>query len=576
MKKSLLFFLFLGAINSFGSMDSNEKLYYNGTVLTLDKDGAVQESIYIKDGKVVEVGKSEELLKKFNNGSVEKIDLQGKTISPGFIDIHSHFMNALRISDWANVSAPPVGKAENIEGLLEILEEHKNNQNIKDGDWIIGYGYDDNYLDRSLTKFDLDKAFPNNPVLIIHVSNHGAVLSSSALDHFNITKDTPTPKGGVISRVGETNEPEGLLMETAFIEVFAKLPQPSEKELLEKLDVAQQMYAKDGYTTIQEGGTHAHELKLLKKGADDNKLYIDVVSLPIVIEVPILLNGYLANPHDKNLDMEKLNEKFNQYYNHLKIGGIKLLVDGSPQGKTASFKEELKTPGPNGEEHWKGEALLDQETFNKVYKKLADNNIKLFTHANGDNGIDMVIEAVKYSGGKKGDGRRDIIIHSQIMHPYQLDEYVALGLSPSFFTNHVYFWGDVHIENLGEELAAGISPMNSANKKGLVTTNHTDFSITPLNPFMTMWTATNRVTKNGKLLGETERVTNLEALKAITTNAAWQLGEEDVKGTLEPGKVADLVILSENPLDTPKEKLLDLKVVETIKGGKTVYKNSEN
>ena len=125
--------------------------------------------------------------------------------------------------------------------------------------------------------------------------------------------------------------------------------------------------------------------------------------------------------------------------------------------------------------------------------------------------------------------RQDIVVHSQVMRPYQLDRYVELGLSPSFFTNHVYFWGDVHIENLGEELAAGISPMNSANKKGIVTTNHTDFSITPLNPFMTMWTATNRKTKNGKILGESERVSNLDALKAITINAAWQLGEENSK-----------------------------------------------
>lgn len=572
MKKSLLFFLFLGAINSFAGINSDEKLYYNGTVLTLDKNGAIEESIYIKDGKIVEVGKSNNLLKKFDNKSIQKIDLQGKTISPGFIDIHSHFMNALRISDWANVSAPPVGKAKSIDNILEILKNHKLKQNIKDGEWIIGYGYDENYLDKNLTKFDLDKEFPNNPILILHVSNHGGVLNSLGLNSFNINKDTPTPKGGVISRVPGTNEPEGLLMETAFLEVFAKLPQPSNQELLEKFDIAQQTYAKEGYTTIQEGATHANELKLLKKASNNNKLYIDIVSLPLITEVPTLVSEYLVNPNDKKINMENINEQFGGYNKNLKIGGIKLIVDGSPQGKTASFKEELKTPGPNGEKHWKGESLLDQESLNKVYKKLVDNNIKVWTHANGDNGIDMVIEAVKSTGGKKGDGRRDIVIHSQIMHPYQLDEYVNLGLSPSFFTNHVYFWGDVHIKNLGEKLASGISPMNSANKKGLITTNHTDFSITPLNPFMTMWTATNRTTKEGKLLGESERVSNLDALKAITVNAAWQLGEEDSKGTLEPGKMGDFVILSENPLEVSKEKLLDLQVIETIKNGKTVYK----
>ena len=361
-------------------------------------------------------------------------------------------------------------------------------------------------------------------------------------------------------------------MDTAFFEGFAKIPQPTNQEFLDKFYEAQQTYVKEGYTTIQEGATHINELKLLKEAAESNRLYVDIVSLPLVTEIPVLIRGYLTNPNDKEIDIKHIKEKFGKYNKNLKIGGIKLAVDGSPQGKTASFKDELKTPGPNGEKHWKGATLLDQESLNKIYKKLVENHIKVWTHANGDNGIDMVVEAVKAAGGKKGDGRRDIVVHSQVMRPYQLDRYVELGLSPSFFTNHVYFWGDVHIENLGEELAAGISPMNSANKKGIVTTNHTDFSITPLNPFMTMWTATNRKTKNGKILGESERVSNLDALKAITINAAWQLGEENSKGTLESGKIADLVILNKNPLETPKENLLDLKVIETIKNGKTIYK----
>ena len=550
----------------------DEKLYYNGIILTLDKNETIEEAIYIKNGVIVKIGKSSDLLKKFDNNSIEKIDLQGMVILPGFIDIHSHFMNALRISSWANISVPPVGTIKSIDDILQILKNHKSKYDIKDGEWIIGYGYDQNYLDRKLTKFDLDKQFLNNPVLILHVSNHGGVLNSSGLKEFNINENTPTPKGGVISRVSDTTEPEGLVMETAFFEGFAKIPQPTNQEFLDKFYEAQQTYVKEGYTTIQEGATHINELKLLKEAAESNRLYVDIVSLPLVTEIPVLIRGYLTNPNDKEIDIKHIKEKFGKYNKNLKIGGIKLAVDGSPQGKTASFKDELKTPGPNGEKHWKGATLLDQESLNKIYKKLVENHIKVWTHANGDNGIDMVVEAVKAAGGKKGDGRRDIVVHSQVMRLYQLDRYVELGLSPSFFTNHVYFWGDVHIENLGEELAAGISPMNSANKKGIVTTNHTDFSITPLNPFMTMWTATNRKTKNGKILGESERVSNLDALKAITINAAWQLGEENSKGTLESGKIADLVILNKNPLETPKENLLDLKVIETIKNGKTIYK----
>ena len=570
MKLFLFSFLLLSTINSFAN--STGQLYYNGAILTLDKKGTVAEYIYVEDGKIIEVGTNEKLSKKFNNKSIEKIDLNGKTMSPGFIDIHSHFMNALRITEWANLSAPPVGPVKTIDDIIKVLKEHKSKGKIKDGEWIIGYGYDENFLDKPLTKFDLDKEFPNNPILILHVSNHGAVLNSLALKFFNITKDTPTPKGGLISRVAGTKEPEGLLMETAFIKVFANLPQPSEEELLKKLDQAQQLYAKEGYTTVQEGATHANELKLLKKGASTQKIYLDIVSLPLITEVPILISEYLGNPSDKQNLLDKLPKEFGKYNNNLKIGGIKIAIDGSPQGKTASFKDELKTLGPNGEKHWKGEKLLDQKSLNELYKKLVKNNIKVWTHANGDNGIDMIIEAVKYSGGKKGDGRRDIVIHSQIMHPYQLDEYVKLGLSPSFFTNHVFFWGDVHVKNLGKTLASYISPMKSAKEKGLIGTNHTDFSITPLNPFMTMWTATNRVTRSGEVLGEKERVTNLDALRAITSNAAWQLGEEKTKGTIEVGKIADFVILNENPLEIPKEKLLDLKVIETIKNGKVIYK----
>lgn len=570
MKRIIFSFLLLSTINSFAN--STGKLYYNGTILTLDKKGTIAESVYIEDGKIIEVGTSKSLAKKISNKSIEKIDLNGKTMSPGFIDIHSHFMNALRITDWANLSVPPVGTVKTIDDIIKVLREDKLKDNIKDGEWIIGYGYDENFLDKPLTKFDLDKEFPNNPILILHVSNHGAVLNSLALKFFDITKETPTPKGGIISRVAGTNEPEGLLMETAFIKVFANLPQPPEEELLKKLDQAQQLYAKEGYTTIQEGATHANELKLLKKGASTQKIYLDIVSLPLITEVPILIGEYLGTSSDKQNILDKLPKEFGKYNNNLKIGGIKIGIDGSPQGKTASFKEELKTLGPNGEKHWKGEKLLNQKSLNELYKKLAQNNIKVWTHANGDNGIDMIIEAVKYSGGKKGDGRRDIVIHSQIMHPYQLDEYVKLGLSPSFFTNHVFFWGDVHVKNLGKTLASYISPMKSAKEKGLIATNHTDFSITPLNPFMTMWTATNRVTRSGKILGEKERVSNLDALRAITSNAAWQLGEEKTKGTIEVGKIADFVILNENPLKIPKEKLLDLKVIETIKNGEVIYK----
>lgn len=240
-------------------------------------------------------------------------------------------------------------------------------------------------------------------------------------------------------------------------------------------------------------------------------------------------------------------------------------------GKTAFWTEPLLTPGPNGEADWCGQPVFPPELIHQMVKQIADAGIQIFSHCNGDAAIDLMIESCRAAGMTAGDDRRTVIIHSQFMRPEQLDDYVELGLSPSFFTVHAYFWGDLHEENLGPERAHFLSPMGSAVKAGLHCSNHNDFSVTPIDPMRMVWSAVARTSRSGVVMGADERVDPWQALKALTIEAAWQIREENDKGTLSTGKLADLVILDADPTAVPTDEILDISVVETFKEGRSVY-----
>lgn len=550
-----------------------ERIYRGGTILTMDDKHRQVEAVAITDGKILAAGSLAEVMKT-RTDSTEIVDLGNKTLMPSFIDSHGHFMNAPQIVKWANVSGPPVGPITRVADFVPILQAHVKKLNIKPGEWIIGYGYDRSNLaeGRELLAAELDPAFPDNPVMLIHSSNHGAVLNSAAFKAVGYSEQTKTPPGGIINRVPGTNQPAGFIMETAFLPIFANMPQPSEQELLDTLQEAQQIYAKAGVTTCSEGATHAKDLKFLRKGAAKGKLYLDIVSLPLILEVPALLREYAPDFKGGPMDLpDEAPNAFGIYQNRLKLQGIKAPLDGSPQGKTAFWSKPLLTPGPGGEKHWRGQPLFPPEVVNKALKAVFDKGIQVFAHANGDAAIDMIIDAARLASVRADQDRRTVIIHSQCMRPDQLPKYAELGFSPSFFTMHTFFWGDEHMTNLGLERASFISPMKSAIGKGLICSNHTDFSVCPMDPMRVMWSAVTRRSRSGQIIGPDERVDRWTSLKALTINAAWQIREESLKGTLTPGKLADLVILDGNPLTVEADKILDIQVVETLKEGKPVY-----
>jgi predicted amidohydrolase YtcJ len=538
-----------------------DSIYLNGNILTMKGDRPnYAEAVAVKAGKIVFVGEKSKAM-KLKGDKTQIKDLQGKVLLPGFIDPHSHFMFALNMVNQVNVAAPPVGPARDIPSTIAAIQAYQEKAKIPEGEWIVGWGYDSEGLKegRHITKEDLDPVFPNHKVMLIHVSGHGAVLNSKALAFAGINANTKTPAGGIINRLPNSNEPAGLLMETAYLPLMEKIPQPSEQKLLELMKPAQMMYASTGYTHAQEGFTHVKDIDFLMKAAADNKIFLDIISLAGFTEIPKVIN----NPK----------YKFGEYQQKFKLQGIKFAQDGSPQGKTAYVTTPYLTGGPGGEKNWRGESSQPKEDFIRQVKGVLNAGLQVFIHANGDATIDDSIEAVEKAGITAKNDRRTIVIHSQFQRPDQLDKYVKLGISPSYFTNHTFYWGDVHVKNIGREKANFISPMKAAKNKGLIISNHTDFNVTPLNPFFVIWTAMSRTSRTGQVLGADQRVDAYTALQALTTGPAWQVFEENRKGAIEEGLLADFVILSADPVKTSVDKIREIKVIETIKEDKTIFKS---
>jgi predicted amidohydrolase YtcJ len=563
--KKILMGLLLGlcvhsviALEHGGDAAVADTIYY-GDIVTLTASKA--EAVAVRGATILAVGSRASIEREHRGAATRVVDLGGRTLVPGFVDAHSHFDNALQVVGWANVSSPPVGPVTDIPGLVAVLQKHAAAQPQQKDRWLVAYGYDQTLLreQRDLTAADLDTAFPDTPVLVTHVSAHGVVLNSAAMRLLKIDETTPTPVGGVMTRVPGSNKPAGLFMENALGLVYPKLPQMSAADKLAAVAAAQQEYARNGYTTASEGATAYLDFTVLRQAADNGSLFLDLVALPVFSDVAL---------YEKNsIDLSDT-----AYHGRLKIGGVKVLADGSPQGRTAYWTQPLLTGGPNGERDWRGAPMLPYEQFAPLVKKLVAQNIRVNCHANGDAAIDMFINALREAGVVATQDRRDEVIHSQFVRPGQLDSYVALGITPTFFVTHTFFWGDVHVQNTGEQRAFFISPLRAAQQKNLHFSIHTDFTVTPLDPMMAIWSAVTRESRSGRVIGPAQRVDALAALKALTLDAAWQYREEQHKGSIEPGKLADLVVLSANPLQVKPAAIRSIQVVETIKEGKTVFK----
>lgn len=535
-----------------------DRILSGATVITVNTAQPQAEAIAIRDGKIVAVGSDADVLALAGpETSVERLD--GKTVLPGFIDAHGHLSMQARISFMRNLAPAPVGTVRNIADLQREMRVQVGHPATKLSGWAIGFGYDDSLLaeERHPTREELDAVSRETPVVVLHASLHLASANSKALEMAGITAETPNPPGGVIRRQDGSQEPDGVLEETAMHMLFGALPQPTIEQGLLTLGAAQQTYAKHGITTAQEGAADKATVAMLQEAARRGALNIDVVAYPTWMDADEILTSTAPGGYD----------------GRLKIGGVKLVLDGSPQGKTAWLSHPYHVPPEGLAADYRGYPMIQPDEVRSRIADYAKKGWPVIAHANGDAASELLIDSVAAVGDERKDkDHRTVMIHAQTVRPDQLDRMAQLGMIPSFFVAHTFFWGDWHRESvLGEERAERISPAKSAGKKGIRYTFHNDSPVVPPDMMRLIWTGVNRKTRSGEVLGWQERVTPQEAIEAVTISAARQNFEEDQKGSIEIGKRADLVVLADNPLTVAPEAIADIAVVETIKDGRTIF-----
>jgi len=536
-------------------------LYHGGDIVTMAGDTpSYVEAVVQREGKIVFTGSKADALVRFE-GKADQVDLQGKTMLPGFIDAHAHFSNFSSQAIGAQILPPPDAGANNIAAIINILKDWNTPENRALTGWIFGAGFDDSVLEekRFPTKHELDQVSTEFPIMIIHISGHFAVVNSKGLALLNITSETKDPEGGLIRRENG-NEPNGVLEELAAIPYYAKALTPQTKEASETFfESGQSMALSYGYTTAQEGRAMLENHAFLAGKAEENKLKLDVVSYVDYLFVDTLMNT--------KWNSRKYNKKY-------RIGGMKLTLDGSPQGRTAWRTQPYLLPPDGAKEGYLGyPAIPEDSVLESLYRKAFANNWQVQTHANGDAAMDQMIRTMtKVSSEFEKKDRRNVLIHGQYVREDQLDAYKELDVIASLFPIHTFYWGDWHKEIIGDELGNKISPTRTALNKGLKITKHTEAPVALPNLMRMVGITVERKSRSGQVIGAGEKLTPYEALKGITEWSAYQHFEEDSKGTIEEGKLADMVILDKNPLKVPEEDIKDIIVLETIKEGESVYK----
>jgi len=555
----------LGCSSSPKVADTADAIYFGGPIITVNDAQPSAEAVAVKDGKILMVGSRSEIEKNHKGSTTQMTDLAGKTMIPGFVDAHSHFSLIGLQAISANLLPAPDGPVNSIPALQQTLRDFiATSATVKAHDVVIGMNYDDSQLaeHRHPTRHDLDAVSADMPVFVVHQSGHIGVYNSKALAMMGITAATPNPAGGVIEREADGKTPNGVMEENAHFGIAYKMiPKFTPEEIVAQMQAGEASYIANGFTTAQDGKTDLATLKALRGLANAGTFKIDIVSYADIAATgddPILHGPQMSRT----------------YTNHFRIGGVKLTFDGSPQGKTAWFTQPyFKVPAGQKKTYAGYAAFTDADAL-KWYSLAYKNNWQMLTHANGDAAIDQMIKTVRAAqSAYPGTDRRTVLIHGQYLRADQVAELKELDIFASLYPMHTFYWGDWHRESVaGPERAENISPTGWMLENGMKFSIHSDAPVTFPNSMRIFDSAVNRTTRTGYVLGPKQRVEPLIALEAMTLWSAYQHFEENTKGSIEAGKVADLVILSDNPLTIERAKIVDIKVLETIKGGKSVYK----
>lgn len=535
-----------------------QKLFFNGNIISVDNH---QEygAVLIEDNKIIGVGSLQDMQAKAND-QVQQIDLQGLTLVPGFIDGHSHI--SMAAESLLLVDLTPANSISELLAIVQKAYDAIPEVDRKPDQFLLGWGYHNSTYpnQEQPTAQELDKISPVMPIGLSNDSGHSAVYNTAALNYFKITEDYKPANGEVVGRYTDgplKGKLNGFVAEETFWKTQKLTPQPSIQRCVSKMPAVQEIYLAAGLTFGHSGMVTERVFDILSMAAQQN-----VLKFPIVGYVHQAMNPklYLAHP------------EYHNYNNNFKLGGLKMFIDGSPQQKTAWMTVPYLTGPAN---NYGTSRLTDQEIYDIIKTAIVDYKCPIIIHNNGDAAAQAILK--NFSKVREDFGVTDIyrstLIHDQFMRPDQIASLKGSGMVMSIFVSHIYEWGDIHIQNIGMERTNYMSACHSALDANIPFSFHDDTPVLWPDYMMAMDCAVNRITKNGVQLAESEKISPYEALKAITYNAAYQYGEENNRGSITVGKLANFVVLSDNPLTCDSKKIKDIKVVDTYLEGEHAFHN---
>jgi len=531
-----------------------DMIVHNGTIYVMNENNDVVHALAIQNGRIIAAGTDEEILQSYT--SRETIDLNGRTAVPGLTDAHAHMLGlglSMMIIDLVGTTSA--------EEIAELVREQA--ENAEQDEWIRGRGWDQNHWsEREFPDHTvLDHVAPDNPVYLVRVDGHAAWVNSAAMEQAGLTRETPDPDGGRIIRDSDGN-PTGVLIDAAMGLVSNEIPEPTPAQKREALKLAIQRNLSYGITTVHDMGMDLETIDayrdLLRSGDMAFRLYVAMDGVGRTWE-HFLEKGRITG-HNKNM---------------LTVRAIKLYADGALGSRGAALIEPYNDEPGND-----GLLLMSEDEIFDVTVQALENGFQVCTHAIGDRANRIVLNAYERALRRiPAHNHRLRVEHVQVVHPDDFDRFREYGVIPSMQPIHCtsdMFWA---VDRLGEERAEGAYAWRTFLDQGSLIAGGSDFPVEPVNPLLGLFAAETRQDENFEPDGgwyPDQRVTREEAFKMFTAWAAYAAFEEDLKGTLEPGKLADLVIYPADIMSIDVSDLLNIRPEKTILGGRIVFDRNDD
>ena len=529
-------------------LEKADLILYNADIITVNPNQPSAEAIAISGDKIIGVGSNEDIM-NLSSAYTKKINVGGKIITPGFIDAHSHPAGAGR------------SHLRNVDCDLRSIEEIKNaiferSKKTPKGEWISGFKYDDTKTKekRYINNIDLDEVSPDHPVIITHRGGHTAYVNSLALKIAGIDEKTPDPKGGNIERDLETGNLNGRLLETATYLVEKFIPnQFTRSDYQAGVKLISEMLSKSGITSVTDAGTGVKSLQAFEDAYESGELKTRVYCM---------IRGYAFD------EVNGSGKKTGYGDEWVRVGAVKLVCDGSISERTARLSKPYI-----GRPDYYGIIINNEDEIYEEAIKAHSNDWQIGVHANGDVGIDITLRVFeRLQNEKYRKDPRFRIEHCTIINESLVQRIKTLGVIPNPFSTYVYFHGE-KMKEYGKERLENMFAVRSFLDAGIPVTQTSDYPPGPFEPMMAIQSSVTRTDYTGEVWGPSQKISVEEAIKVATINGAYASYEENIKGSIEIGKLADLTILGQDPRETDPMKIIDIPIERTMVGGKWVYES---